>query len=142
VLIIACPLLLATPALAWNAHGHMTVAAVAFRKLDPAIRKKVDALLKLNPDYPRRRMTVAARAVDASELMMAAISVIWHPDPRRATPITTESGASARARRNRACSRRATAVRPPASGPRTGAAATSTATSPSCEPYRSLWAQS
>lgn len=39
---------------AWNDFGHMTVAYVAYRKLDPAVRAKVDRLLSLNPYYAAR----------------------------------------------------------------------------------------
>jgi hypothetical protein len=40
------------PAAAWNDHGHMMVAALAYKKLRPAVRAKVDRLVALNPDYP------------------------------------------------------------------------------------------
>jgi len=43
----------ATSAFAWNDHGHMMVAAVAYRQLAPGVRARVDALLKLNPFYQR-----------------------------------------------------------------------------------------
>ena len=36
---------------AWNDHGHMAVAAIAFDRLSPAARMKVGTLLKLNPSY-------------------------------------------------------------------------------------------
>ena len=36
-----------------NDHGHMMVAAVAYRQLAPGVRARVDALLKLNPFYQR-----------------------------------------------------------------------------------------
>ena len=41
----------APSALAYNAHGHMTIAAVAWERLTPTTRRKATALLKLNPDY-------------------------------------------------------------------------------------------
>jgi hypothetical protein len=44
--------ILPQPARAWNDHGHMIAAAVAYRKLRPSIRAKVDRLVALNPDYP------------------------------------------------------------------------------------------
>lgn len=43
----------APPAIAYNPHGHMTVAAVAWNHLTPETRNKVTALLKLNPDYKK-----------------------------------------------------------------------------------------
>ena len=36
---------------AWNDRGHMSVAYLAYKKLKPAIRDRVNALLKLNPKY-------------------------------------------------------------------------------------------
>jgi hypothetical protein len=41
------------PARAWWDGGHMQIAAVAYDRLDPAVRAKVDALIKLNPDYSK-----------------------------------------------------------------------------------------
>jgi hypothetical protein len=43
--------LLANRADAWWDEGHMQVAAVAYSRLTPAVRAKVDALIKLNPQY-------------------------------------------------------------------------------------------
>lgn len=41
-----------TPAQAWNARGHMTVAAIAWSKMSTKARARAAALLKLNPRYP------------------------------------------------------------------------------------------
>ena len=41
--------LAATPARAWNDHGHMLVAAIAWDQLTPATRARVGQLLALNP---------------------------------------------------------------------------------------------
>lgn len=47
-------LLLGLPeARAWNGRGHMLVAAVAYDQLDPVVRQRVAALLRLNPSYPQ-----------------------------------------------------------------------------------------
>lgn len=43
--------LAASPALGWNAVGHMAVAAIAYDQLTPAAKARVKELLKLNPDY-------------------------------------------------------------------------------------------
>ena len=40
-----------SPALAWWDEGHMQIAYLAYKRLDPAIKDRVDVLLKLNPDY-------------------------------------------------------------------------------------------
>ncbi|WGD53504.1 S1/P1 nuclease [Bradyrhizobium sp. CB1650] len=43
---------LASPAHAWWDMGHMEVAAIAYGRLDDALRPKVDALIKQHPAYP------------------------------------------------------------------------------------------
>lgn len=42
---------LPTASIAWNDAGHMTVAAIAYHHLDPAVKSKVDDLLKSHPSY-------------------------------------------------------------------------------------------
>src|ERR1044071_5890467 len=42
---------IALPAWPWSRGGHMAVAYVAYQKLTPAAKAKVDALLMKNPDY-------------------------------------------------------------------------------------------
>ena len=42
---------IATSANAWWDGGHMQVAVVAYKQLTPAVRDRVDVLLRLNPDY-------------------------------------------------------------------------------------------
>jgi len=44
-------LYLATPALAWNATGHRIIAAVAYERLTPKTRARVDELIRQHPDY-------------------------------------------------------------------------------------------
>src|SRR5258708_5877809 len=39
------------PVLAWNNYGHMSVAYVAYQRLTPQVRDKVNALLAKNPDF-------------------------------------------------------------------------------------------
>jgi hypothetical protein len=39
------------PAFAWNEFGHMTVAYIAYKKLNDATKARVDKLLSLNPSY-------------------------------------------------------------------------------------------
>jgi hypothetical protein len=45
--------LVARPAAAWWDGGHMQIAALAYDRLDPTVRAKVDALIQLNPDYSK-----------------------------------------------------------------------------------------
>ncbi len=69
-LLAACTaaLYLALPAVAWNATGHRIVAAIAYDRLTPKARARVDDLLKRHPDYPKlfagdARVTFIAAAV-------------------------------------------------------------------------------
>jgi hypothetical protein len=41
------------PASAWWDAGHMQIAYVAYKKLNAPVKEKVDALLRLNPDYAK-----------------------------------------------------------------------------------------
>lgn len=36
---------------AWNAHGHMTIALIAYRRLDPTVRSKVNEILRSHPAF-------------------------------------------------------------------------------------------
>lgn len=44
---------LASPALAWNATGHRLIAAIAYDRLAPGTRARVDALIRQHPDYEK-----------------------------------------------------------------------------------------
>jgi hypothetical protein len=67
---------LAIPSVArgWNAHGHMTIALIAYRGLDPAVRSKVDELLKSHPSFARFQAKRPAHFTDEGAwiFMMAA----------------------------------------------------------------------
>jgi S1/P1 Nuclease len=68
-------LLTAAPALAWNDFGHMSVAAVAYKRLSDEKKARVNELLKLNPYYGRWLEQVRnARPEDRDEqiFMLAA----------------------------------------------------------------------
>jgi hypothetical protein len=41
------------PAFGWNATGHRIVAAIAYDRLTPQVRARVDDLLRKHPDYSR-----------------------------------------------------------------------------------------
>jgi hypothetical protein len=43
---------IASPAFAWDATGHRIIAAIAYDRLKPNTRIRVDALIKAHPDYP------------------------------------------------------------------------------------------
>jgi hypothetical protein len=42
---------LVSPAAAWNGTGHRIVAAIAYEKLTPKVRARVDDLMREHPDY-------------------------------------------------------------------------------------------
>jgi hypothetical protein len=44
---------LAAPAWAWNFPAHWIAAAIAYQRLTPAVRAKVDDLLRQHPDYAK-----------------------------------------------------------------------------------------
>ena len=51
VVAIVTTVLIASPLLAWDGTGHMTVAYIAYKNLTDDTRQRVDELLKLNPEY-------------------------------------------------------------------------------------------
>jgi len=82
-LVIGCCLLTvlnATPVFAWNNKGHMAVAFVAYNKLDPTVRARADALLRLNPFF-KRWLAMIPSSVPAADRNLAIfmIAATW-PD--------------------------------------------------------------
>lgn len=49
----AATLYLASPARAWNATGHRIIAAIAYERLTPKTRARVDKLIQAHPDYEK-----------------------------------------------------------------------------------------
>jgi S1/P1 Nuclease len=49
--ILCCASGLPSSAPAWWDEGHMQIAAVAYDRLTPSVREKVDFLIRLNPEY-------------------------------------------------------------------------------------------
>jgi hypothetical protein len=86
--ILLCP----SSALAWNAKGHMVVAFVAYKRLDPPIRARVDALLRLNPDL-KRWLTLIPATVPAADRNLAIfmIASTW-PDQIKSDPSFRDDG--------------------------------------------------
>ncbi len=73
-LLLAASLLaaaLASPARAWDDHGHMLIAAAAWDRLAPAVQARVDALLQLN-QYPVNGDNDVAPALAAKARFMQA----------------------------------------------------------------------
>jgi len=77
-------LLLSMPAFAWNATGHHIVAYIAYQRLTPATRARVDALLKKHPDYAQfAKGAPEDPALRARDVFMVAS--VW-PDTIRGDP--------------------------------------------------------
>ncbi len=60
------------PVLAWNDFGHMTVAAIAWQHLRPAVRIRASKLLRMNPDYSVWVDGVAPAAREVTAFMRAS----------------------------------------------------------------------
>jgi hypothetical protein len=71
---VAC---FAAPASAWWDSGHMQIAYVAFKNLDAPVKEKVDALLRLNPDYVKWTAGVPERNAKLYAFMRASV---WADD--------------------------------------------------------------
>jgi len=68
----------ASPALAWNNKGHMMVAYIAYKRLTPAARARVDALLRRNPNYGMWEMAFPATVSDAEKrLRIFMVAATW-----------------------------------------------------------------
>jgi hypothetical protein len=63
---------------AWWDAGHMQIAYVAYRHLDASVRDKVDALLKLNVDYPK--WTAGAPDEKTAKLYAFVHAATWADD--------------------------------------------------------------
>lgn len=79
--VLACAL--ALPANAWNFTGHRIVAAIAYDRLTPAARAKVDALIQAHPDYAAR-FIAGAPADPAARARAAFLYASTWPDVIRA----------------------------------------------------------
>lgn len=81
--ILCAALALSAPqARAWNAHGHMVIAAVAWAELKPRVRARVGELLKLNPDYG----VWTEGMPDGQKAHIAFLKASTWPDVIRSTP--------------------------------------------------------
>jgi hypothetical protein len=72
-------LMCAAPAIAWNNHGHMLVAYLAYQQLNTAQKAKVDALISLNPLFPQWKTAVATLPAAKRSAAIFAIAATW-PD--------------------------------------------------------------
>ena len=78
-LILALVPALVVPAHAWNFTGHRIIAAIAYDRLTPAARAKVDALIQAHPDYATL-FTAGAPADSAARARAAFLYASTWPD--------------------------------------------------------------
>ncbi|HTS35042.1 MAG TPA: S1/P1 nuclease [Candidatus Solibacter sp.] len=78
-----CVALLLYPlsATAWGPIGHMTVAYVAYQKLTPTAKARVQVLLKLNPDYANwEKQIPAGTSPEDHDQMIFMMAATWPDD--------------------------------------------------------------
>ncbi len=100
LLAVAVSCSIAGRAQAWDDFGHMEVAAAAYKKLTPATRKRVAALLRLNPSYPYWVVGARSRDRERVAFMRAATwadaiksdPVYASKDPRDAPAASQNAG--------------------------------------------------
>lgn len=78
-LAVLCALFAPTTALAWNYTGHRTIATVAYDELTPAVRAKVDAILRAHPRYEKDLLGDMPPGYTEPERFAFAMSGYW-PD--------------------------------------------------------------
>jgi len=76
---------LAAPAWAWNFSGHWVAAAIAYQRLSPAVRARVDEFLRHHPDYEKMNFADAPADPD-SRARAAFIRAASWPDEIRDDP--------------------------------------------------------
>ncbi len=79
---------------AWNDRGHMTVAYITYKQLNPTTRDRVDALLKVNPKYSEWETTINQQVPNASQadknLMIFMIAATWADQIKRDKTYTSD----------------------------------------------------
>lgn len=73
-------MVVSVPSYGWFSAGHMTVAYVAYQQLTPQAKDRVDALLRLNPDYDNWLKKIPTSASDADKRMMVFMIAATWPD--------------------------------------------------------------
>src|SRR6267378_4703065 len=69
---------LGLPAYGWDSFGHMAVAYVAYQKLTPQAKTRVNDLLKLNPKYSEWKGWVPAGTSQAdTDMMVFMLAAQW-----------------------------------------------------------------
>ena len=86
-LLALCSLVLplTSPLNAWNAAGHRIVAAIAYQHLTPAVRAKVDEMIRNHPDYASEFILDAPSDPAARARAAFLFAATW-PDTLRNDP--------------------------------------------------------
>ena len=67
---ISILLMVPNPVLAWDDFGHMAVAGIAYKRLNPDVRKRADQLVKLNPSCSTWLSTFRSDLTESEKNMM------------------------------------------------------------------------
>jgi len=76
----------ASPALAWNATGHRLIAAIAYDRLTPKTRARVDVLIRQHPDYEKIFLRDVASTDPQVRARAAFIAAAVWPDTIKGDP--------------------------------------------------------
>jgi len=76
---------IAPPAEAWNATGHRLIAAIAYDRLNPKARARVDALIRQHPDYEKILLRDAPTDPAARARAAFIAASVW-PDQIKGDP--------------------------------------------------------
>jgi hypothetical protein len=76
---------LAPPAAAWNSTGHRLIAAIAYDRLTPKTRARVDALIRQHPDYEKLFLKDAPADPVARARAAFITAAVW-PDQIKGDP--------------------------------------------------------
>jgi hypothetical protein len=83
----------AAPTYAWNSTGHKAISLVAYERLTPAVRRRIDGLLAKHPDYPKWIAGVPEDQRGRAAFMAASVwpdairnDPRFHDDDKPATP--------------------------------------------------------
>jgi hypothetical protein len=68
---------------AWSGHGHMTVAAIAYRDLSPVERQKLDAILESHPQFQSWRDDFPENVPNLDQGLYIAMAASLWPDQIR-----------------------------------------------------------
>jgi hypothetical protein len=76
----------ASPAFGWNATGHRLIAAIAYDRLTPKARARVDALIRQHPDYEKLFLRDVASTDPNVRARAAFIAASVWPDQIKGDP--------------------------------------------------------